>query len=353
MDNGTFDTNDNARQGDLVVAVDDGYARTKICVPSLNGADDLWGAVPQIREFGTVITRRMGAAFNEESTAKSSWIADGQQFSVDEYSVGDTVATDHYHWSPMNRVLVNHYLTQCGLSGVDIDLLVVGLPMSQYYSRTGKRSEMVEKKIASLMTPVTPVGLTPQPPRIREVRVVPQGRSALVDHMFGWDLKELGEYMDRTAIIDIGGRTTDLAYILRGETNDPNNSGSLQIGVLNVLAQLNGVLMAHFNRSKEYPPQVLDRALRERRLLVNQVNEDVGEQVDEAVATVAGRLIEEIRSRIVDADIADKILLVGGGASVFGAVLRKAYPNAIVPVDPSWANVRGFWKLGAAMKTTA
>jgi len=350
MDQGNHMANGLGQGRRLVVAVDDGYARTKVCVPQIGAGDALWGSVPIIKEFGTVITRGVSATSSADGTESGTWVADGQQFSVDEYVAGDTVATDDYHWSAMNRVLVNHYLVQCGLSAVDIDLLVVGLPMSQFYTPTGKRSDVVDKKITSLMRPVIPVGETKQPARIKEVKVVPQGRSALFDHVVGWDLKAKGRFQERTAIIDIGGRTTDLAYILNGQKNDVLNSGSIQIGVLDVLGHVNTGLMDHFDRPSKFPPQLLNRALRERRVDMNGARHDVSDIVDAAIELVVSRLIGEIRATIKDADIADEIIIVGGGAAVFGSALRKSYPGALIPDDPSWANVRGFWKIGAASR---
>jgi plasmid segregation protein ParM len=353
MDMGIFKTTTNAPRKRVIVAVDDGYARIKVCAPVDGNLAGRQGGPPTIKEFGTVIARGSPATIGSDGAIKSSWIADGEQFSVDEHIAGDNVATDDFHWSLMNRVLVNHYLVECGFSGVDIDLLVVGLPMSQYYTDSGKRSDIVKRKIQNLMRPVTAVGETPPPANIRQVFVVPQGHSVIADHVMGWDIILRNKYPERTAIIDIGGRTTDLAYIINGKKNEASNSGSLQIGVLDVLGQLNSNLMTHFDRLKKYPPQILDRALRDRHIVVNGRREDVGSLVDQAVNKVASRIITEIRARMTDADIADEVIIVGGGATVFASVLRKAYPGAIIPPDPSWANVRGFWKLGSAMPVTA
>lgn len=141
MDQHDFAMSTGTKPGGVIVAVDDGYARMKICVPTHSNSANPWFTPPSIREFGTVISSRPDALSNSDGSVSGRWEADGQQFSVSEMITGDNTSTDDFHWSRMNRVLVNHYLCECGLADRDIDLLVVGLPMSQFFTPGGKRSD--------------------------------------------------------------------------------------------------------------------------------------------------------------------------------------------------------------------
>jgi plasmid segregation protein ParM len=345
MDQGSSNYTPTTRKP-LVVAVDDGYARIKVCTPERRGPYGNWSDIPTVREFGTVVTRGRGATFDGSGEVTECWMADGEQYTVNADLQGDNIATDDFHWSTVNRVLINHYLATCGLSDVNIDLLVVGMPMSQFFTPSGKRSDAVKRKIDNLLKPIAPIGKTPMPPRIGNVTIVPQGRTAYFDQIVGWDLQAKPDFKGIHAIIDIGGRTTDLAYLINGKI-EGKNSGSLQIGVLDVISQLNENLMAQTKRLRAFPPRALDHALRQRRINYDGVEIDVSASVDSAISKVAGKLIAEIKGRFVDADVADQIIIVGGGAAVFEPVLRSLYKAAVFPENPNWANVRGFWKLGA------
>lgn len=335
------------KPGRVVVAVDDGFARTKVCVPGATDGSPWAESSPVIREFATAISSRPGAIASMSGEVRSTWEVDGQRFVVSEsIDDGDKVESETYHWSLMNRVIVNHYLTECGMGGRDIDLLVVGLPMKDYFE-DGRLSSSVRAKMENLSKPVLNIGATPEPPRIKRVAVMPQGLSTLYDYMTDWKLEIVNEMPKRAVIIDIGGRTTDLAYIINDEHQDAKRSGSILYGVLNVQKSLQALIRERFKTRGDQPPDVMDDAIRNKEFYYRGQPEDISDLVSKAVRQFAAPIQQAIENQLGDVNNARKIMLVGGGAHVFRDVMLEMYPQAEVPSDPSWANVRGFWKAGS------
>ena len=75
-------------------------------------------------------------------------------------------------------------------------------------------------------------------PRIVSVDVVPEAVAAWFDFVIGRDLQLNSQrYAEYTAVVDNGGRTTDVAVVKDGEV-DLRQSGTLDVGTL----ELGGVV---------------------------------------------------------------------------------------------------------------
>lgn len=331
-----------------IVAVDDGFARTKVCTLR-NGYDMLRGtAVPRVREFGTVIASGSTGLVNFSGGVSNAWEADGQTFSVSDRIAGDSTTFEGFHWSPMNRVLINHYLAVCGYSDKDVEVLQVGLPINLFYDNDGSLSRNIEKKINNLRQPVTPLGNTLRPPRsIKKIEVIAQGMVAYLDLTMGWNLRQIVEGAGRVVVIDIGGRTTDIASVVGSATGgtrfDRKTSGSLDIGVLEVHKLVNTKIRSEFNLNVDLTSSQLDDLISSGNLRVRGVVQDVTQVIEGAIDQVQGRLVREIHAAVPGIDLADKVMLVGGGANLFTG-LTTIFPGSIVTDTPQWSNVRGMWK---------
>ncbi len=331
-----------------VVGVDDGYSDIKICGSEIscqlvNGST----AIPGMKTFGSVIERG-GSTGNIDGRIRNRWQVGGETFTVAPFAAGERLEFDHYHWSPENQVLIYHYLASAGWSGKDIDLLVVGLPMSSFFElETGGLSANVERKIANLRFAPVPLGETIKPPRsIGDIIVRPQGLLSFFDYCVDWNGRSRVDAPPRVAVIDIGGRTTDLAFIVGGAEIDRKYSKSINIGVLNVCRELNAALRDRYKVSIDFPLERLKLALRTGRVNIRGTESDVGDLVDDQVRAIGGNLWRQVQAEMEGLAVADLILLVGGGASVFDRVRPSAISGVVIPQDPEYANVRGMWKFG-------
>lgn len=330
-----------------VVGVDDGYSDIKICGGGLGKQTIDKMEVPGLAAFGSIIERGSTTG-NIDGGIRNRWDVNGETFTVSPFSAGERIEFDDFHWSPENKVLIHHYLAEAGYSDADVDLLVVGLPMSSFFDlQSGGKSVNIDRKVANLLAAPVPIGETKRPPRsIKRVQVRPQGLLSFFDFCVNWDGSRRSEPPARVAVIDIGGRTTDLAFVVGGKEIDRKYSKSLNIGVINVLLALNSALRDRFSISIDFPRETLKEILRTRYARIRGQNIDVSDIVESAVKSVGGALWRQVLAEMEGLAMADLILLVGGGASVFNNVRPEVLAGAHIPDQPEYANVRGMWKFG-------
>jgi hypothetical protein len=125
----------------------------------------------------------------------------------------------------------------------------------------------------------------------------------------------------RVVTIDIGGRATDLAYIINGKQNQTSSSGSLRLGVLDVHELLSEEIKKEYGLKGDLPPDLLDYALRQKRFSYRGAEQNIDQIVIKCVHSLAQRIKREIVAQLGDTDIADKTILVDGGAVVFEAAI--------------------------------
>lgn len=157
------------------------------------------------------------------------------------------------------------------------------------------------------------------------------------------------------AVIDIGGRTTDLFWS-HGVRPVAQNCSAVEIGVeraADILRQettevyqrdLNpqetrAILRSHV--TGEAPPRIFNRG---KELVLNG-------SVGAAVSAVGGQIISYVTQQWGDqrgatASEAARVILIGGGAYYFADALREAIPHIEVPRSPELANGLGYLAVG-------
>ncbi len=321
----------------IVVGIDDGYAMTKVVVFE-NGHQISQLAIPARARSGihgaTVIDE-----IEDEGAVALGYETDGVSYTVGDFADSESARFDDYPFSGMNRVIVHHALRLAGLGGRQIRI-ATGLPLSSYYQGSKTNAEMVARKDASIRTRVRPVDGS-DAAVILDHKVFPEGLAAWIDHAIDEQGGLRANLNETVAVIDIGGRTTDIAVVLPGKRIDHARSGSADIGVLNLIEAVGAAL--HRELGVEVPAYAIDRALRTRTISVWGKKKDVGALIDAAAESVMERIYREINRKLGSAIDIDRILLVGGGARVFGTVAGR-YPNIQMAPDPEYANARGFVK---------
>lgn len=217
-----------------------------------------------------------------------------------------------------------------------IDLLVVGLPVATYLSQ----KTVLEKATIGVFD----VGRKRRV-EVRRVLVVAQPQGALAAYAAGVDSppKALAA---KTLIVDVGSRTFDW-LVVRGGRVVARMSHSVNRGLFDVLRGIAEALSAEIGA--EYSDlEALDAALRSGGILrVYQKDYDL-KRFATLVAKVADEAVSAMLSRIDTTHDVDTIVLVGGGAQLFGKAIRKRFPRHTIEAmpDPLYANVRGFQLLG-------
>lgn len=320
----------------VIVGVDDGFAATDVVIMD-GGKVVSTLAIPSRARAGIHGTTMIGS--DSSDGPHPCYETSGVQFTVGEMSDAESARFNDYPFSPMNRVIVHHALRLAGLGGRKVSI-ATGLPLSTYYKGADKNQEIIDRKIAALLTPVR--ALDDQP--VAEIvahKVFPEGLAAWVDYAVGEDGQMRAPKDESVGVIDIGGRTTDCAVVLPGRRIDHARCGSADIGALNVVEELRVALLK--SMGVEFPGVALEQALRTRTIKKYGKVVVIAAEVDAAIAQATDSVMREVNRRLGDAVDLDRILLVGGGAYLFKDVAKR-YPNVTIPEQPEFANARGFAK---------
>jgi plasmid segregation protein ParM len=221
-----------------------------------------------------------------------------------------------------------------------IDLVVTGLPVSQYLNPE------LRTRLQTLMT-----GEHQVTPRrritVQAVKVVPQPVGGFVDHISG--VEDAAEFEDsRVLVVDPGFFSVDWVLISQGELRRQSCGTSLEASSV-ILDEAARQMANDFggNIGSERLENAIRSSQSEVRLFGEKI--EIAPYLDAASAKVgpivSTRLRESLRKENAGADI---VLLVGGGAQFFEGSVKAAFPQlkVITPASPVFANARGFWRMG-------
>ena len=140
-------------------------------------------------------------------------------------------------------------------------------------------------------------------------------------------------------VLDIGEYTTD-ACVLDRMRYQAARVTTLEVGV----GKLKEALAAHLTRTG-YPrlPYQVDAALRDRQITLGGEIHNLDQPIQEAAGHHASTILAEVAAAWPDREEYDRIIICGGGAYYFGALVKQVWGDVaqIVPM-PEWANVLGF-----------
>jgi plasmid segregation protein ParM len=320
---------------DVVVGVDDGYAMTKLVV--MRGRKVIGSlAIPSRARSGIHTTTSIGGADDE---LVPCYETEGVKFTVADLPDAESARFEEYPFSGMNRAIVHHALRKAGLGGKSVRV-ATGLPLSSFYKGSEPNMEIIKRKTASIMTPVSCIDGSPMA-TLGSHNVFPEGLAAWVDYAIGDDGKLRIQSDISVGVIDIGGRTTDVAVVLPGRRIDHARCGSADIGALNVVEHVRLALLKRFE--VEIPGATIEAAFRTGSIRMWGKPHDIRKEIEAAVSQTMDGVWREANRRLGNAVDIDEILLVGGGVHLFRS-MAKRYPNVKVVDQPEYANARGFAK---------
>lgn len=322
-----------------LVAVDDGYAQTK-----------LYSVTEEGRSIKRVLRSSVrGGRYGVGSISGDGFIGlyeteDGP-YTVSEKIEGENTQFDNFHTSTVNRVLVNHALIEAGYGGKEIEL-ITGLPVADYFINGARDSKKIDLKQSNLLKSVKPATEGAQVPLIREVTVGCQAVAAWVDFAMNDDLDLRDDIDGAVAIVDIGGRTTDIATVINGESVDHARSATDNTGVLDVYNAVTDALRSKFNIRDKFPIADVDAAIRskDKTFRLWGKPQDVSDIIEEVIAEHESKVARTIERTIGSGASINKVVFVGGGSALFTNLVAKFPHNGETVDDPEYANARGLWK---------
>lgn len=319
----------------LIVAVDDGYAQTKLI-----GENPKGGAPIKTIMRSTARPGRYGLGSFGGGGVSSYETEEGEHFTVSDEIESENTQFDGFHTSTLNRVLVNHALVAADYGGRHLNL-ITGLPVADYFLDDEKDEEHIEAKSQNLLKGIS--SSENMMPLIQNVKVGCQAVAAWFDFILDDNIETVNPVSGRTAIVDIGGRTTDIAVVINGVAIDHSVSGTENIGVLDVYNALGKSIRREFRIKEKFPLEALDNAVRTGKFLMWNKEQDVSSLVEEVVIEIEGKIAREVERRLGSAANLNAVVFVGGGSALFKSIAGR-FPNGAMNEDPEFANARGLYK---------
>ncbi|WP_232504670.1 ParM/StbA family protein [Acidovorax delafieldii] len=230
-------------------------------------------------------------------------------------------------------------------SATEIDVLVTGLPVSQYQDES--RRKALEKQFTGKRK-ITPKRTV----EAASVKVVAQPIGGLFD-MVNQDESQ-GEDGDideeaRILVVDPGFFSLDWVLVSNGEFHRQSSDTSLKAS--SVLLEQAGLLIAQDYGAKP-TVEALENAVRAgiTSILMMGQRVDFGPYLKRAgesmSSTIANSIQKSLRNEKMSPDI---VVLTGGGADFFRDIIQDAFPRlkVVSPKESVLSNARGFWLLGS------
>ena len=335
----------------MVVVVDEGSAQTKITFRDENGQT-------VTKKIPSRVVSGFGFDSSNNSFTKSSYFAEEngvkKRYNVSSKAEG-TIPTNRksFQTSALNRCLVHEVLRLNGFAGKDVDVSVT-LPVGHFYQKDGDspiNQGLINKKIKNLKGDISSACDAPLA-NIVSVHVYPEAVPAVFDVSRDETGKLNEGYTDgmRFLCIDIGGTTTDVSLI--SSAGEVEKFDSFDAGVINIAKKFTRLLansdMPAF-QGIDLPLHAAEQALKEKSF----AGVDVTSYIEAAYQEFVDKIINDIEVLIDNLNIIDKVIIVGGGASLIGNAISNMLKEVgqsldvpvIVPNNPDETISRGIFKI--------
>lgn len=268
-------------------------------------------------------------------------------YSVGNVKVNDSTQFNEYPVSALNRSLVYHALAMTSLpDGAEV-AVSSGLPLGWYYANGKVNKDLVSKKTSNLLlNDVRSLSVARVIPKITNHIVTSEAISAWLDIVLIRDENGM-LYIDPDlasmsyGIIDLGGRTTDIA-VIEGGNIDFDRSTTSDLGILNAkerIAERIGGEMGHTPNEMQ-----VEEALRTYKIKLYGEDVPIESLVREELESNLRRVEAIAKKTIKSSGDIDKIVFVGGSMNHFMPFVGDWYRNQEIAPDPGFANARGMAK---------
>ena len=322
-----------------ILGIDIGYSNLKLAFGE-RGKDPK----TLLRPAGAAPTDRFGTRI--DGSAHDDFLhvqVDGQPFvagvATDRASMWSRSLHAEYASSQSYKALFHAGLL---LSEVErIDILVTGLPVSQYLDETRRKDVADRMRGAHQVTPRRSI-------IVDAVKVIPQPVGGFLDYVSSTASIDLDGA--RVLVIDPGFFSVDWVVIAESELHQQSSGTSLEAASV-VLEEASRLIGADYGSNVS--TEKLENAIRQSKeeVLVLGKKVAIAQYVQQASRKVAPVIIETIQKSLrKESESVDAVLLVGGGVGFFDEAVRAAFPKLTVAStkEPVFSNARGFWIMGCS-----
>jgi plasmid segregation protein ParM len=216
----------------------------------------------------------------------------------------------------------------------DIDMLVTGLPVSQF--NDSERKTAVEK----MMTGVHQV-TTARSVAVKKTLVVPQPIGGFLDYV---RTNKVDVEDSRILVIDPGFFSVD--WVVINDGNLQKQSSGTSLSASSVVLEQCAISIAQAHGAK-VSVEVLENAFRTGKNSIKVLGKqiDFGNFLHDAVKMVVPSVLDSMQKSIRNEyGEPDEVLLIGGGAQFFEQAVKSVFNRVSVnlPAEPVCSNARGF-----------
>lgn len=268
-------------------------------------------------------------------------------YSVGNVKVNDSTQFNDYPTSALNRSLVYHALAMTSLpDGCELSA-ASGLPLNWYYKNGKVNKDLVSRKTSNLlMNDAISMSVNRIIPRVVQHVVTSEAISSWLDIVLLRDSNG-NLYLDNDlasqsyGIIDLGGRTTDIALVDGGNI-DFDRSTTEDLGILNAkekIAERVGIEFGHSPNETQ-----VETALQTGTMKLFGQEQNIQEIIKEELESNIRRVEAIAKKTIKSSGDIDRIIFVGGSLNYFRPYVDNWYQNQVIADDPGFANARGMAK---------
>jgi plasmid segregation protein ParM len=225
----------------------------------------------------------------------------------------------------------------------EIDVLVTGLPVSQYLEP--ERREALTARLAGEHTITPKRSVT-----VESVRVVPQPAGAYLDIVNTAQDEGLLELIQagKTVVIDPGFFSVDWVALEEGEVRYHSSGTSLK-AMSRLLQEVDQLIQNDHGGAPGV--EKIEKAIRAGKpeLLLYGKKVAIKDYFERAAQKVAHNALIPLRKSMREEGMAaDVVLLAGGGATAYHDAAKALFPKSrmVLPQDSVVSNARGFWFCG-------
>ena len=321
----------------MIAGIDTGYYKTKEIV------QDSAGGIKKIA-FTSVSGRYRKSNFSLNGHQDIVLNDEDGQWIIGEGATGQTRFIQRredgrwYQSSAYRRLMLAAFGQATSGTAVKMQI-VTGLPVAYY--RAGK------EELEAIFLGQHRVALAGRPAQRIEVqtcRVIPQPFGAI----FALAMNDAGRVVNKslvkgpTAVIDIGGKTTNLLRVIDLK-DDSARTTSINTGGWDIVRDIGDFLTATYPDMALSEAQIME-AVTERRIWYHDQFVDISAAVAEITAEMANVIHSKATQLWNGGGDLRHLLITGGGAYLIGQSLKTYFPQAAIAPDAQFANALGYWK---------
>lgn len=322
-----------------LIAVDDGYDVTKTVSRTKSA---------RIPTAFSLNPSTQVTVMGKGEDVENVYEIEGVRYAVGPNVVGRDTRFEDFPYHPANLAVAMDAIRRVVDPGTPVHV-VAGVPLDRFYLPSGEINANVSKRKTSAWGRVVKSLRGPALPRIAKVSVIAEAVAAWFDFVIN-DKFVAHDHLinDFMAVVDIGGRTTDIAVFQEGNIN-MELSGTLDSGVLEVQKRVINILSGKFPGTK-FPRSLLNDAVKFGKVQLGTTSLDISTEVLNERRSLVSSIEIFMKTQFGNQlPLMKRVLFVGGGAHALQFELRDRFPNAVFAIDPQMANARGMLKFGVTV----